>query len=148
MSLYNMLFGVNPFSSLLLQMLETDEGKIPRYRDCFLNEAGDEIIIHTRTGGGNRDDYEEGNNELTKIAGYKFDEDDDFDWTYANFHYAIPEAFKDMIPVLKNLGAINNPQERWASLLEAMKKGDMSKPETKRAVAIGEQIMEKLNERR
>jgi hypothetical protein len=92
MSLYNMLFGTNPFSGVLLQMLGVTRDDVPRFRDCFLNEDGTEIIIHTRTGGGNRDDYQASNDELTEIAGYKFDADDDFDSTYADFHYEVPEA--------------------------------------------------------
>jgi hypothetical protein len=155
MSLYHALFGVNPFSRALLQMLGTTEGSIPRYRDCFLNEAGDEIIIHTRTGGGNRDHYDEPNDDnldgpwngnLRAIPGYKYDEDDDFDSTYADFHYAIPEAFKEQVALLKDLGAVTNPDERWQTLLENIRKGDTSNPETKRALVVGEQIMGQIKE--
>lgn len=154
MSLYNMLFGVNPFSGVLLQMLGTTEGDIPRYRDCFLSEDGTEIIIHTRTGGGNRESYEKGgeyweegqidNDTLRAIPGFKHDADDDFDCTYADFHYAIPDAFKEQVALLKDLGAVTNPAERWQEVLDGLRKGDTSKPEVQRALAVGEQIMGKL----
>jgi hypothetical protein len=145
MSLYNMVFGENPFSSVLLEALGLTRDEVPRYRDCFLNEEG-EIIIHTRTGGGNRADYEEENTFLTKVPGYLGDRDDDFDSTYADFHYAVPEAFKPMIETLKNLGAVNNPAERWQQMLADLKKGDTSKPEVQRALVAGERIMGQIND--
>jgi len=153
MSLYNALFGVNPFSRVLLLMLGTTESHVPRYRDCFLSEDGTEIIIHTRTGGGNREYYDEPNDEnqdgpwnsdLREIPGFKSDCDDDFDCTYADFHYAVPEAFKEQVALLKDLGAVTNPAERWQSLLENLRKGDTGNPETQRALAVGEEIFGKL----
>lgn len=141
MSLYNMLFGTNPFSGVLLQMLGVTREEVPRYRDCFLNEDGTEIIIHTRTGGGNREDYEDGNNYLTLVDGYKFDADDDFDCTYADFHYEVPEACKSQVTLMKDLGAVTNPAERWQEVLDGLRGRDTSKPDVQRAIAVGEQIM-------
>lgn len=146
MSLYNAVFGVNPFSRALLKMLGIQEDTIPRYRDCFLNEAGDEIIIYTRTGGGNRDFYESleecksnypeyfdkgedptgpWNCDLRKLPGFKYDVDDSYDATYANFHYEIPEAFKGLAPILRDMGASNDPTKQWKAMMEALiKKGE------------------------
>ena len=56
MSLYNMLFGVNPAAPILLAMLDTTQDKIPRFRDIYIKD--EYIVIHTRTGGGNREYYE------------------------------------------------------------------------------------------
>lgn len=141
MSLYNMLFGTNPFSGVLLQMLGVSRDDVPRFRDCFLNEDGTEIIIHTRTGGGNRDDYEDENNLLTLIDGYKFDADDDFDCTYADFHYEVPEACESQVALMKDLGAVTEPAARWQEVLDGLRSGDTSKPDVQRALAVGEQIM-------
>jgi hypothetical protein len=141
MSLYNLLFGTNPFSNVLLQMLGVSRDDVPRFRDCFLNEEGTEIIIHTRTGGGNRDEYESENDALTLIGGYKFDADDDFDCTYADFHYAVPEACKSQVALMKDLGAVTNPAERWQEVLDGLRSGDTSKPDVARAIAVGEQLM-------
>jgi len=141
MSLYNLLFGTNPFSGVLLQMLGVSRGDVPRYRDCFLSEDGTEIIIHTRTGGGNRDDYQADNERLALVDGYKFDADDDFDCTYADFHYEVPEAFKGQVALLKDLGAVTNPAERWQEVLDGLRSGDTSKPQVQRALSVGEQIM-------
>jgi hypothetical protein len=159
MSLYNALFGVNPFSGMLLEMLGTTAGDVPRFRDCFLSEDGTEIIIHTRTGGGNRDYYEHPdryaseypeysddpykgpwNADLRKLPGFKYDADDDFDCTYADFHFDIPEAFKPQVELLSKLGAISNPAERWQELMTNLRSGDTSTPEVQRALAVGERI--------
>jgi hypothetical protein len=78
------------------------------------------------------------------VAGYKFDQDDDFDCTYANFHYAVPESFKDQVALLKDLGAVTNLAERWQDMLDGLRKGDASKPEVQRAITVGEQIMGQL----
>lgn len=56
--LYNMLAGWNPACVWLAPML-TDENPqyfFPRFRDCWLSDEGDTIIIFTRVGGGNRSD--------------------------------------------------------------------------------------------
>lgn len=113
MSLYNILYGRNPRTSTILNILKITPNDIPRFRDCWSDEKG-EIIILTRTGGGNRDFYEnvetcranypedfEGelanhptgpwNDDLRKIPGYISDNDADFDRTYAEFHFKIQQ---------------------------------------------------------
>lgn len=168
MSLYNAVFGVNPFSSVLLEMLGTNPGAIPRFRDCFLNEAGEEIIIHTRTGGGNRDYYESEeicrehypeyfnaqdndpsgpwNEDLRSIPGFKYDSDDEYDATYANFHYAVPLKYKELVADLKAKGATGNPSIKWKELMEKLQSGENSDPVVKRALEVGESIMKQINE--
>ena len=104
MSLYNMLFGENEIAPALLAALGLVESNIPRFRDCFIQE--DKIVIHTRTGGGNRDYYDSTNDEntdgpwnssLTEHPKYLYDEDDHFDFTYANFYFSFPEEYaKDL----------------------------------------------------
>lgn len=144
MSLYNMLFGTNPFSDTLLQMLGITQIDVPRFRNCYLNEDGSKIIIHTRTGGGNREDYEEDNDALTKVAGYDYDEDDNFDSTYANFYYDVPEVCKSQVALLKDLGAVTDPAARWQEMLADLRGGDTSKPGVQRAIAVGEAILGKI----
>lgn len=167
MSLYHALFGRNPFAGLLLDALGTNEGAVPRYRDCFLDENG-RIVIHTRTGGGNRDYYEseeacrdnypeywEGdpetnptgpwNADLRRLPGFLYDRDDDGDATYANFIFEVPAPFKEQIDVLKTLGAEANPAERWRILLDKMRAGDTTDLAVARALAVGEKIMGALD---
>lgn len=88
MSLYNMLFGMNPDTDKILSVLSLDKDEIERFRDCGVNEAKGQIWIYTRTGGGNREDYP--NEILTSHPNYLYDEDDDFDSTYATYYFSIP----------------------------------------------------------
>jgi hypothetical protein len=76
---------------------------IPRYRDAWIdkNEWDEyEFIVLTRTGGGNREEYEEDNNELAKHPLYLYYNDDDFDSTYAEFHFKVPDNEKPIVELL------------------------------------------------
>ncbi len=101
MSLYNMLFGANPYTPLLLGILGISHKSVPRFRDTFLKDG--EIVIYTRTGGGNRETYDAAdcespsNADLRKLPGFLRDYDDDFDSTFAYFHYAVPEQHHALI---------------------------------------------------
>ncbi|QKF94880.1 hypothetical protein QKU48_gp1422 [Fadolivirus algeromassiliense] len=110
MSLYGMLFGRNPNSDRLMEMLELDTTyPIGRFRDIYLNRDGTKIILYTRNGGGNREHYdsdtEEGNecdctgcimtHHIPKHPNYIKDEDDDYDCTYAYVKYSVPEQYKE-----------------------------------------------------
>ena len=63
----------------------------PRYRAVTVYPDQPLVVIRTRTGGGNREEYEEENEKLRALQGFIKDEDDDFDCTYAYWHYEIPE---------------------------------------------------------
>jgi len=123
MSLYNALFGVNPFANALLSILDTDISQVPRFRDVYVEN--DQIIIYTRTGGGNRDHYENctdgpSNADLRKIPGYLWDADDDFDNTFAYFYYAIPEsAQKGVARIVELTGDRPKPNEAWKLTIES-----------------------------
>ncbi len=120
MSLYNNLFGFSPEAGLLLTILNIDMNTIPRFRDCYFDVEKNAIVIHTRTGGGNREDYVKENQSLAQHDCYKYDCDDDFDSTYANFYFSIPEGFeglKEAFNGRKNL----TPGEKWALLLAGEK---------------------------
>lgn len=65
--------------------------QFPRFRGVTVEKDEPRIVIRTRTGGRNREDYSDENNHLTKLDGYIKDEDDNLDCTYAYFHYKIPE---------------------------------------------------------
>jgi len=79
----------NVDSKKILKAIGIKEEDIPRLRGVGIDNG--KILIHTRTGGGNREYYEEQNNKLTQNQYYISNEDDDFDCTYANFWYKIPE---------------------------------------------------------
>lgn len=120
--LYNALFSTDSIADELLAMLGTSRNKVPRFRDCYLTEDG--IAIHTRTGGGNREDYEDENDYLTTLPGYRYDEDNDFDCTYADFYYDVPEAFAEQVRAwLAEHGTPPTPGEKWSALFEALRAG-------------------------
>ena len=94
MSLYNMLFGFNPSCLYLMPMLGRKQDDYPRFRDCFLSEDGQRIVIYTRVGGGNRD-CGFGEEELYKDPNFVSTYDDDFDSTYGYYEFNPPEEWKD-----------------------------------------------------
>lgn len=165
MSLYNMLFGVNAAAPVLMAMLGIDANDVPRFRDCYLTEDK-KIAIHTRTGGGNRDMYEHPdrsrenypeyyeagkesewpsgpwNSDLRKLPGFQYDEDDDFDSTYATFYFDVPEQFKHLLDKLPE-GV--DPAKRWQETFERLKTAPMDDPVVKKMTAVMGPIIEKLS---
>ena len=103
MSLYNALFGMNPAAGYLLGSLDKTKDDFGRFRDAYFekNEDGTgKIIVYTRCGGGNREDYEDVYDEMQDHPLYIKDYDDDFDCTYSYFEFNAPETviefFKDV----------------------------------------------------
>lgn len=129
--LYNALFGVNEMAPILLKTLGITEAEIPRYRDCFIDDEKVMIVIHTRTGGGNRDYYDElneanvtgpWNKGLRYNPNYVWDEDDTFDSTYANFYFKFPEEYADDLKALLGVEhKLTKPSDKWKALFESMK---------------------------
>ena len=122
MSLYNMLFGVNPDTDKLMEVLGKTAGDFGRFRNVYMEDGY--IVVHTRNGGGNREDYEDVFDEMSEHPWYSHDEDDSFDCTYANIYFKVPDNHKDFMSI-RNLDAGTNPKMQWADVLatlEAMKK--------------------------
>lgn len=142
MSLYNMLFGVNQRTPILLATLGLTTSDVPRFRDCYVKDG--RIVIYTRTGGGNRryydseescrENYPEDfdvdsgneipdgpwNSTLTSNPFYERDEDDDFDCTYASFYFRFPDKFRDDLLALEACVQTHTPTDRWKALLESL----------------------------
>lgn len=143
MSLYNMLFGVNEMAPTLLAALGINEGNVPRFRDCYLDTEKKRIVIHTRTGGGNRDFYESEescrdnhpeyftgkdkpsgpwNADMRKHPQFLYDRDDDFDATYADFYFSFPpDLAADLTALCENVET-HRPSEKWQALFAALAK--------------------------
>jgi hypothetical protein len=147
MSLYNALFGVNPHAGLLLRFLGVSYADVPRFRDCYLNEDATEIIILTRTGGGNREDYAMANSFLRSIEGFIQDDDLPTDSTYNQFRYKVNESLEEFCTALKYHGGTGNAEAKWKDLFAALEKKDTSDPAVQRAMAVGKQIMEAIQEK-
>lgn len=151
MSLYNALFGHNPFAPFYLSTLGLCPDDVGRFRDCFLRkdpESGEErIVIYTRNGGGNRDSYEETIEKLRAHPEFVIDFDDDFDCTYASFVFKVPEKFKEKIAAISDLPHQHvNPGERFKELLTKLQSGNMEDPEVRHAVEVGKKILEPIIE--
>lgn len=97
---------INPDRDKCIRAVGLDPDKIPRLRGAGIQKMDDDstpdycIVIHTRTGGGNRELYEtdegilgDSNPYMRTSPYYLMDEDDEFDHTYVNFFYRIPEDF-------------------------------------------------------
>lgn len=123
MSMYNMIFGMNPDSDKLLEVLGKTQADFGRFRNVYMEDGY--IVVHTRNGGGNREDYEDVFDEMSDHAWYSHDEDDSFDCTYANIYFKVPEGADQTFVALQTLNEGANPGKQWAELfamMEAMKK--------------------------
>lgn len=169
-----MLHGVNPLSGVYLAMLGFTVKDVPRFRDVYLfeqREGGHGIAIHTRTGGGNRDYYEHEercrdnypeyfdgsdaeptgpwNADLRKSPHFLYDEDDDFDSTYATFYYACPPAFQEQLNEMAALGGQTEvPAEQWQRLfrkLSELEPGEEGDPEVQRWLEVGRPLVETIS---
>lgn len=95
MSLYNQLFGMNKDAPVLLGMLGLNMEYFDRFRDVFLIDNGTKIIVYTRTGGDNRDNYQKNWEKVQNHELYIGDYDDVFDNTYAYIEFKIPSKYKE-----------------------------------------------------
>jgi hypothetical protein len=105
--LYNALFGVNPIADTLLFTLGYTRADCGRFRDCYIDN--DKIVIYTRNGGGNRDDYED-------LGDY----DDDYDCTYAHIAFSFPEDYKNELTALASNSQSITPSEKWTNLIASL----------------------------
>jgi hypothetical protein len=149
---------------MLLLLLNITRDQIPRYRDCYWD--GSQIVIYTRTGGGNRDFYENErscrenypsyftgddtiqgpwNEDLRKLPGYIKDEDDSFDSTYASFYFQAPEEFKQLT---EGLVAAQSPQEKFQEIIKVMQSPNaMEDPRVQRLKQFLEPVFKKITEK-
>lgn len=158
MSMYGMMFGQNPLSEVFLMALGLTKESVGRFRDCFI--ADEEIAVYTRNGGGNRECWNEYEDEgerpcmnctgciiehvLPKHPRYLRDRDDDFDSTYATVYFSIPDEYREAF--LKLDGGAFQPDERWAKQLADLQNMSAEGVREKfpELVTTMEQIMDKL----
>ncbi len=113
-----MLFGANDARGFLLGLLEKTTADFGRFRDVYVTE--DHIVVHTRCGGGNREDYETVFEEMSCHPLYSHDEDGYFDCTYAYayIYFNHPKGYEE---VLKEMAAGTvTPVEKWKLLFDAL----------------------------
>lgn len=135
-----MIFGENPHADELLSALGLDRGMVGRFRDCYLAAEGKEIHLHTRCGGGNRQDYQHVFDALKKHPCYIGDNDGEFDSTYATIRFHTPAVFEDRA---RHITCPPSPGERWQKVIDGMKNGEDS-PDVARALEAGKPLILKL----
>jgi len=146
-SFYNMLHGVNPFSRVLLALLGKTTDDFGRFRDVRLDRdeaKAPRMWVHTRCGGGNRESYPEVFTEMAAHPLYLFDQDDDFDSTYCDFVFKVPENGLAFAEVLLAETDNTSPAEKWEKMLGALEGGDKDSPLYQRAMEVGKPIAEQI----
>ena len=134
-----MLFGVNIAAHHLLKCLDYSVDDIPRFRDAYLKDG--HIVIYTRTGGGNREFYENEtccrenfpehfgvgndpkgpwNDDLRKHTCFVRDEDSDFDRTYALFYFIFPQGYRHDLESIEKGQLSSEPSEKWKKLFDIL----------------------------
>ena len=91
--MYEMTCNINPDARMVLDLIGMDPEFLLeecRLRDIYLSKDRTRVVIFTRIGGGNRENYTPAITKLRNYKGYVTDYDDDFDNTYASFEYNIP----------------------------------------------------------
>lgn len=142
MSLYNTLFGRNQLADVLLAVIGLPVEIIPRFRDASIAADGAEIMVFTRTGGGNREDYENENCGLQDHPLYLRDTDSEFDCTYAEFFFRVPDEFKDQIKALAEQGkGTTDPMTQFKELIQKLQAGNKEDPQVIRALEVGQKIL-------
>lgn len=144
MSLYNMTCGNNPLFGLYARILETVAPlpSIPRFRDMYTRECdgGVQIVIYTRTGGGNRDDYEDENGAMAAHPLFVCDFDDEYDPTFAHFVYSVPEKYEQSLLRVHRAGEgipkLSTPADKFQRALDGIR------GESKNATVTDEQTSE------
>lgn len=101
MSFYNLLFGMNQETDVLLAVIGLKRVDVERLRDTYRSPDGKFIFVYTRTGGGNRESYP--NLVMRKRPEWRGSVDDEFDSTYCTDTFEVPEQWREDV---KNLGDI------------------------------------------
>jgi hypothetical protein len=89
--MYNILYGENKQSDIILDFLNLTRSDFGRFRNVFVDLEENYIQVYTRCGGGNREYYQEVFDLMLKHPLYIRDEDDDFDCTYCSFYFRVSE---------------------------------------------------------
>lgn len=111
--MYNVVFGSpDPsVSAFLLMAAGFDPAGEPpaRFRDVWVEGEGDELVIrvHTRIGGGNRDEYADQWDEYRAMPTFLRDADDDYDSTYADLYFR-----PDVEPLITRIIEVTGPSDR------------------------------------
>jgi len=123
-----------------------------RFRDIYLNEDGTKIILYTRNGGGNRNEYWYIFEILKTHPNYIRDYDDSFDCTYAYIEFSVPEEAKKLCKALATGEKPKTISEKFEETIKEMGKmsiEDIRKDKRfKSTIEILEKIVDPNNEQK
>lgn len=146
MSLYNQILGFHPFAKHLISMLGIHPNEYGRFRDIYLKKDEEKlkIIVFTRNGGGNREQYQSVFDKLSKHPNYLKDYDDDNDSTYANIEFSIPNEYQQIAEEIFTVA----PEERGLNLFKYVieNMNSSQNPFAERALQVGQEIIKKIND--
>jgi len=146
MSLYNMLHGFNEHVEELLEILNLSSSDFGRFRDAYLNADGTEIIVFTRCGGGNREDYEWVFDDMESHPMYIRNEDDNYDCTYCSFYFKVPE---DKLELTKSWATGEKPkslEEKSEEFFEKLKNGTLEKEKQEQIDTFAKELSDAIND--
>lgn len=100
--------------------LKLDE--IPRFRDCYPTKNGKAIIVYTRTGGSNREEYTDELKALYDKDNFINDYDDEFDCTYMSLEFTPLDRYKKKLVsiVTENPEVSATGAEKFQKIFEAL----------------------------
>lgn len=104
---------MNPDTDKLMRLLGKTTSDFGRFRHCWLEDGF--IVVHTRCGGGNRENYSKVFDEMRQHPWYSHDQDQDFDYTYADIYFKVP-VDADFEGIIKD----ENPEKQWNELFAAL----------------------------
>lgn len=139
MGMYNMILGHSYFAGAILAVLGMEPKSFGRFRDAYMQDGL--MVVFTRCGGGNRDDYENVFEMARQHPLFVDAVDDDYDSTYCSFRFRLPKQGQDElrpageIPITDEMrwefvsslaGCPSMPplRDRWIEALDAIKKPD------------------------
>ena len=150
-----MMFGYHPLIKFLMEALDlgakdedgNEKWPMGRFRDIYFNEACDKIILLTRNGGGNRESFPDVFEKLSKHPNFLREYDNDFDSTFAEFEFSVPEKLKKIAEQSKEIGlGYKSFTERFHTMTDKMKEGKKDDPEVQEALKNTEPLMKALKE--
>jgi len=112
-----MLNGFNPSTEQILNVLNLTRNSFGRYRDVYIKDGY--IVVHTRCGGGNREDYEWVFDDAAEHPWYSHNEDQEFDSTYADIFFKIPET-DEARSIIGLLDQGSPPADKWDAIFKAL----------------------------
>jgi hypothetical protein len=118
------LHGYDKLAPALMKILNLDcDGGYDtgRFRDIHLNADGTKIILLTRNGGGNREDYQGVIDHLATHPNYLSDYDDDFDCTYAYVEFSTPQEYLEQCKGLTTGEKLESIYDKFQKVIEQIK---------------------------